>query len=63
MKRLFLPVISLLLSCQHGWTQSKLGEVACVYITTSDLDSSAVFYGKLGFQKQHPTITRLPGPS
>ena len=31
--------------------QSKLGEVACVYITTPDLDSSAAFYAKFGFNK------------
>lgn len=32
-----------------GFSQSKLGEVACVYVTTADLDSSAAVYGKLGF--------------
>lgn len=31
--------------------QSKLGNVACVYITTADLDSSVAVYEKLGFPK------------
>ncbi len=34
-----------------GYTQSKLGNVACVYVTTSNLDSSVAFYEKLGFPK------------
>jgi predicted lactoylglutathione lyase len=33
------------------FSQSKLGDVACVYITTADLDSSAAVYEKLGFPK------------
>jgi len=31
--------------------QSKLGDVACVYITTQNLDSSVALYEKLGFSK------------
>ena len=31
--------------------QSKLGDVACVYITTTNLDSSVATYAKLGFAK------------
>lgn len=31
--------------------QSKLGDVACVYITTTNLDSSVAVYEKLGFPK------------
>src|SRR5438552_15252210 len=34
-----------------GFSQSKLGEVACVYVTTTSLDSSMAVYEKLGFQK------------
>jgi predicted lactoylglutathione lyase len=34
-----------------GFTQSKLGEVACVYVTSTDLDSSIAVYEKLGFPK------------
>ena len=34
-----------------GFTQSKLGEVACVYVTSPDLDSSISVYEKLGFPK------------
>lgn len=31
--------------------QSKLGDMACVYVTTPDLDSSIAVYEKLGFAK------------
>ena len=41
----------LLLVCSTAFSQSKLGEVACVYITTSNLDSSVALYEKLGFPK------------
>ncbi|TAL51082.1 MAG: hypothetical protein EPN92_01010 [Chitinophagaceae bacterium] len=51
MLRRFFPVFFLLFICFTGFTQSKLGEVACVYITTPDLDSSAAVYEKLGFPK------------
>ena len=33
------------------FSQPKLGEVACVYVTTPDLDSSVAVYEKLGFPK------------
>jgi len=51
MKRFFLMAIVWMLLSSSGITQSKLGEVACVYVTTSDLDSSLSVYEKLGFQK------------
>ncbi len=35
----------------YGYTQSKLGETASVYVTTTNLDSSVAVYQKLGFQK------------
>ncbi|GAB2812467.1 hypothetical protein GCM10027043_10030 [Ferruginibacter profundus] len=35
--------------CAHA--QSRLGDVACVYVTTSNLDSSFAVYEKLGFAK------------
>jgi hypothetical protein len=50
MKRIILSSISLLVTIT-GFSQSKLGEVACVYVTTPDLDSSMAVYEKLGFQK------------
>ncbi len=43
-----------------GFSQPKLGEVACVYITTSDLDSSVALYEKLGFQKTGSNIFPVP---
>ena len=51
MRFVFLSIIALLLLSITGNTQSKLGEVACVYVTTPDLDSSVAVYEKLGFPK------------
>jgi hypothetical protein len=50
MKGIFLALSSIIISLT-GFSQSKLGDVACVYITTTDLDSSAALYEKLGFAK------------
>jgi len=50
MLRKFLFCLSLFISIA-AFTQSKLGQVACVYITTPDLDSSVAVYEKLGFPK------------
>lgn len=50
MKYILLSILSILLSAT-GNAQSKLGDMACVYITTPDLDSSVAFYEKLGFPK------------
>ncbi len=49
MKRVFLFIIISILFSVTGYSQSKLGEVACVYITTANLDSSIAVYDKLGF--------------
>lgn len=48
--------LSLLFICFLFYTacvnaQSKLGDMACVYVTTPDLDSSIAVYEKLGFAK------------
>jgi hypothetical protein len=43
-----------------GFSQSKLGEVACVYITSSNLDSSAAVYEKLGFPKILSNVFPVP---
>jgi hypothetical protein len=51
MRQLFVSFIASLLFAITGYAQSKLGEVACVYITTPDLDSSVAVYEKLGFPK------------
>jgi hypothetical protein len=51
MKHIILSCVTLLLIAVDGFSQSKLGEVACVYVTTTDLDSSMSVYEKLGFQK------------
>src|SRR6266496_4228016 len=49
-KHLFSAIVFLLFSIA-GLPQSKLGEVACVYITSPDLDSSIGVYEKLGFPR------------
>jgi hypothetical protein len=51
MKRSFLLLTLLFLYSFSGNSQSKLGEVASIYITTTNLDSSVSFYEKLGFLK------------
>ena len=51
MLRSFLSFVFFILAGMVGNAQSKLGDVACVYVTTSNLDSSVAFYEKLGFAK------------
>src|SRR6478735_8697378 len=34
-----------------SFSQTKLGEVACVYVTSPNLDSSVALYDKIGFTK------------
>ena len=50
-KQVFLLCINLVLFLTTVQSQSKLGDVACVYITTTNLDSSDAVYLKLGFAK------------
>jgi len=51
MTRRFFFSLILLVICTAGFSQSRLGDVACVYVTTPDLDSSTAVYEKLGFPK------------
>ncbi|MEO7266064.1 MAG: hypothetical protein ABIW38_14200 [Ferruginibacter sp.] len=51
MKRLFLFLIIIILFSMGSFSQSKLGDVGCVYITTSNIDSSMAVYEKLGFSR------------
>lgn len=51
MRLLFLSIYAFFLFVTSGYSQSKLGEVASVYITTPNLDSSLAVYEKLGFPK------------
>lgn len=60
MRLLFLSILSVLFFTAPGYTQSKLGEVACVYITTTDLDSSVAVYEKLGFPKTNSNTFPVP---
>ncbi len=49
MKQFYLLIIILFLLAAPVFSQSKLGDVGCVYITTANLDSSVAVYEKLGF--------------
>ncbi len=51
MTKRFLFCLFLMVAGVTGFSQSKLGQVACVYVTTPDLDSSVALYEKLGFPK------------
>ena len=51
MKRALLAAVASLFLLFTASAQSKLGDVACVYITTTNLDSSVALYEKLGFPK------------
>ena len=42
------------------FSQSKLGDVACVYVTSANLDSSQAVYEKLGFVKK--AANEYPSP-
>ena len=47
----FIALVFFLFSSITSSAQSKLGDVASVFITTADLDSSVACYEKLGFTK------------
>ena len=47
----FIATVFILFCSITSSAQSKLGDVASVYITTTDLDSSVACYEKLGFNK------------
>jgi predicted lactoylglutathione lyase len=49
MRNIIATALLAVLFATSGKTQSTLGDVACVYITTTDMDSSAAVYNKLGF--------------
>ena len=51
MRKLFSIFTILFLLLVNVNAQSKLGDVACVYITTPNLDSSVAVYEKIGFSK------------
>ena len=60
MNRLFLFAIFFLSISVASLSQSRLGEVACVYVTSPDLDSSSAFYEKLGFPKIASNVFPVP---
>jgi len=51
MKRFIFSLIAFFIFSMNGYSQSKLGDMACVYVTTPNLGNSAAFYDKLGFPK------------
>src|SRR5215510_13010239 len=59
MLRKIFPILLMAVSIA-GFSQSKLGEVACVYVTTPNLDSSAAFYEKIGFPKIASNVIPVP---
>lgn len=55
----YLPFL-FLFSLSSAFSQSKLGDVACVYINTPNLDSSVAYYEKLGFPKTGSNTIPIP---
>lgn len=51
MKRVIVATSFLMLFVSNSKAQSKIGEVACVYMTSTDLDSSGLLFEKLGFYR------------
>jgi hypothetical protein len=51
MKKTLLSLIAFLIGGTISFSQSKLGEVACVYNTSANLDSTTAVYQLLGFRK------------
>ncbi len=43
-----------------SFSQTKLGEVACIYVTSPDLDSSIALYKKIGFPKISSNVMPVP---
>lgn len=43
-----------------SFSQTKLGEVACIYVTSPDLDSSVALYEKIGFSKISSNVMPVP---
>jgi predicted lactoylglutathione lyase len=60
MPRHFITLFAFLLSSIEIFAQSKLGDVACVSITSKNLDSSMAVYSKLGFAET--TSNTFPFP-
>jgi predicted lactoylglutathione lyase len=60
MFRKFVAVILFAPLSLPGFSQSKLGEVACVYVTSPDLDSSVALYEKIGFPKIASNVFPVP---
>ncbi len=60
MKKLFSIAFISCIIASTAPAQSKLGDVASVYITTTNLDSSLAVYAKLGFSKTNSNV--FPSP-
>jgi len=60
MFRKFLPAIFFTSLSIAGFSQTKLGEVACVYVTSPNLDSSVALYEKIGFPKIASNVIPVP---
>lgn len=51
MKKLLFSLVVQGLGVGFSFSQEKLGEVACIYNTSTNLDSTTAIYQRLGFQK------------
>jgi predicted lactoylglutathione lyase len=51
MKQLVLFFVAMVTFSPVIYAQSKMGDVASIYVTTTNLDSSVAFYQKIGFTK------------
>ena len=60
MLRNFLAAFFLMAASFPCFSQIKLGEVACVYVTTTNLDSSVALYEKIGFPKIASNVFPVP---
>ena len=60
MLRNFFTAFFLLAASFTCFSQIKLGEVACVYVTTTNLDSSVALYEKIGFPKIASNVFPVP---
>jgi hypothetical protein len=58
-RKIFSFTVVLLISFT-SFSQSRLGDVASIYVTTADLDSSVALYGKLGFPKVNSNTFPFP---
>jgi hypothetical protein len=60
MLRKIITLLSAMIISLITFSQSRLGDVACVYVTTANLDSSIALYEKMGFPKVNSNTIPVP---